>query len=75
MFEHFCGVSRVFFHIQQRKIIESELIKNLDMPQNKHFITIPYVKKTTEKFSRNTTKMFEHIGVKIRIAYKTEKLG
>ena len=46
---------------------------NID--DNKHYITIPYVKNTSEKFSRKIKAMFEDIEVKVRIAYNTEKVG
>ena len=59
--------------IQKKNYFESELIKNTD--DNKHYITIPYVKKTSEKFSRNIKAMFVDIEVKVRIAYVTENLG
>ena len=54
---------------------QSELIKNEDPPLNQHYITVTYVKKISEKFCRNITIIFEDIGVKLRVAYKTKTVG
>ena len=52
---------------------KSELIEDTD--ENKHYITIPHVKKISEKFPKNIKSVFKEIGVKIRTAYKTQKVG
>ena len=59
--------------IQKKGNFETELMENTD--DKKHYITIPYVTKTSEKFSRNIKAIFEGIGVKVRIAFNTEKVG
>ena len=56
--------------IQKKDTFETELIENKD--DKKQFITMPYVKKMSEKFSRNIKTVFEGIGVKVRIAYRSE---
>ena len=59
--------------IQNNNDFESELIQNTD--DNKHYITIPYVRKISEKFFKNIKAMFVEIEVKIRSAYNTQKVG
>ena len=59
--------------IQKKDTFETELIENKD--DKKQYITIPYVKKTSEKFAKNIKAVFESIGVKVRITYRSEKVG
>ena len=65
-----------FIDEQTQKInnIDPDRINN-DTSENKQYVTIPYVKKISEKFSKNIKGILEEIGVKIRIAFKTEKVG
>ena len=59
--------------IQKKNKFDSEIVKNTDY--NKPYITIPYVTKILEKFSKKIKAMFEDIGVKIHIAYNKLKVG
>ena len=56
-----------------KKNFDSEIVRYTDY--NKHYITIPYVTKISEKVSNKIKAMFEDIGVKIRNAYNTQKEG
>ena len=58
---------------QKKNNFESKLIENTD--DNKYYITIPSVRKISDKFSKNIKAMFEEIGVKTCIVYKTQKVG
>ena len=66
-----------FIDAQVEKInnTDSELVKDAETSQNKHYLTVPYIKKISEKFCKNMKTTFEEIGVKILIAYRTEKVG
>ena len=43
--------------------------------QNIQYLTIPYIKKISDKFSKNMRKTFDQIGIKIQVAFSTTKVG
>ena len=59
--------------IQKRNNFDSDIVKNTE--DNKHYTTIPYIRKISEKFSKKIKAMFKDIGVKICIVYYTQKVG
>ena len=58
--------------IQKKKQFDSDIAKNTEI--NIHCFN-PYIRKISEKFSKKIKAIFEDIGVKIRIAYNTQKVG
>ena len=59
--------------IQKTNNSNSDNGKNAE--DNFHYFTIPYIRKVSEKFSKKIRAIFEDIGVKIRMAYNTQKVG
>ena len=57
--------------MQKKNNLNSDIVKITE--NNNHYFTIPYIRKISEKFSKKIKAMFEDIGVKIRIAYNTQK--
>ena len=59
--------------IEKKNNFDLEIVKNTD--NNKHYITIPYIRKISENISKKIKAIFKDIGVKIRIAYNIQKVG
>ena len=59
--------------IQKRNNSNADICKYAE--ENFYYFTIPYISKILENFSKKKKAMFEDIGVKIRIAYNTQKVG
>ena len=44
-------------------------------PPKQQYITVPYIKKVSEKFGRNITKSLEAMDINIKVAFRTTKVG
>ena len=64
-----------FIEEQIQKRNNSDLVICKNAEDNFHYFTTPYIRKISEKFTKKIKAMFEDIGVKIRIAYNTQKVG
>ena len=57
---------------------EIEKLQKLEDKQQipkQQYLTVPYIKKVSEKFSKNITKNLETIGINIKVAFRTSKVG
>ena len=53
------------------KIEKLQKLENKPQIPKQQYLTVPYIKKVSEKFSRNITKNLETIGINIKVAFRT----
>ena len=58
-----------------KQIEMTSLNENKQTTKEKHFVSIPYINRVSEKYGRNITKILEDSGVNINVSYRTCKVG